>query len=1024
MMRIPPAALVRTSPAKACALVLQCRRVAWNSDATKFPQSTSGTTTTSSATQFSSPTVEYLRHRDKLPRSPHDGSGDRGLPRRAQNNPAPTQLNETINAKELLQQALASRSITSFQENCEALLALERRKLYAVHRPTTTLSPSNYVQLFHCARLFLRSSPHASLHHPVVVQLLDVFLELWAKPHAPTQLSDDVASNEWQCDHDATMHKAVAAALMALPPRDALHVMSECCLDNALVELCNEENHQQSSARGPLGVRGSVEHTAAVMQWCLQHVDTKAQKALLNRAVKRNAAASLPVSAAVFLQRVRTAQSPLVVAAVISSMISLGSRSSKSFALDLCDAYVNAHVKVPQVERDALYGVIRSATEAAAIVGDSELVARLIFVLFRVKGALCAPPHVVSTSASSVMDALRQWWQSSPMSSSGLSENATDTGFDETVAVLLKDTIHAAIKERGVDHAEALFEALRTGCTWRAVSSMSLELLDALARLNVTSAENTDETLQRRAMDILGRMAVVYPRQPSSSDEKRMTLAVRRTMQLHFEYIPVWIPLLHTPAATASNVPPPSSTTLYWPRPKNPIRSLELYERLPYRNAMRRDVRYLALSSASFLQSSDGGAQRDKLLKDEEDEESSNDELMHRTSSILLAATWALGCLCWDRGMDVTQWTNVIGLQPTPAGHPTAKWLITTLSAASSRLAVFHVVCGVLQRCGCPTLRHPLQFLEWSDAQLRAVTSSTLRCSTADAILNALVQQPLWKLEGQETSVVEEHRRRLVARCCEALLNGGANDGSVLGCSAVRCIAPPHDVTVPVALQGIAAGSMAAVLHPSIAALSAAQVLEFVASMRQGKQRPCYVFVPWEVMSPRKTLNAAGLCANLAASLRGHDVIIVPVVVSLGPQPPSNASETVQPLVESVLSVVLQHLPATVMEVTVWAESAAVASSELRSVLSNPSNKRIEVIGVTDLHRKQSLLGIQEVFSRDSPSSFKHNFGKLRQSANNVGAAADTASETNVYGAIRAKAGSAGGLRRGAAVSPQHQKER
>ncbi|CUG91221.1 Hypothetical protein, putative [Bodo saltans] len=1012
------------------------------------------------AGEYTSPTAEYLRHRSRgdashiaaeaLPSSRSSSTMTKG--------PPTLKHSEAAQVSEFLQNALTARSISGFQDNCEALVALEKRKLYAVHRPTSPLNPNDYIKLFHCAKSLLRSSPLTSLHHPVVVQLLDVFLELWGKPRSPHHITTavhSIESNTWQSDHDEIMCCTVAAALAALPPRDALQVMSACCIDNALVELYEEE--QRTAAQGQVPPqRGSAEHTASVMLWCLEHSDARSQKALALQAVKRAAAGTTrpPPQVSTFLQRIRTAQHPSVVAVMVSSMILLGSSSSKLLALALCDAYVTAWVKVRGVDRDALYGVIRAATEAAAVVGDSELVARFIFVLFRVKGVLCAPTTTSipeATSSPSLSMAVRNWWQSSPSTVSGLlSESALDAEFDETVAVLLKDTMHAAIKERGMAHAEALFESLRTGCTWKAVANMSLELLDGLAKENVrpTAANanievrSEEDTLQRRALAVLGKMAMVYPRHPTSVDEKRMTLAVRRAMQLHFEYIPVPVPPSQ-PTSIGTTTGHTGGGVLYWPRPKNPIRSLELYERLPRGNLMRRDVRYLALSAASFLQGNDSSERFASLLQEEEEEVLNNTHAVtvnaSSSSSLLLAATWTLGCLCWDAsGIDAARWREVV-LRPANEESDlpilrgaSLEWVRRIFSVPTSRLAVLYIACGVLQRGGCPPLRHPRKLLDWCELELSAAPTEVKR-GTADVIAASLIQQPPWKMEGSDADALEEYRQRLLQTCSQYLI--GCN---VEKKNSVTCVVPPQrrrgEAGLGLRLQppstfnpAVGGGSVApedsiVLLHSSVAAIPEAHFLDFVRGTGLGEKRHCHVVVPWELLSMSQPAAGAVQLRHLLRSLlHNFPKMCVAVVVEEFGAPSVDAELSHQ----CVAGAARAMLKKTTSSVTVWADNVAVASAELKSVLASFPG-RVDVTGpTTGQSNNESLRDLQQLLSLDPSQRLLRSVPQHTTNQYTTNRAG-TETRKEPDGGLRSssKPGAVGGLRRNSSLHSQQQQQK
>jgi hypothetical protein len=787
--------------------------------------------------------------------------------------------------------------------------------------------------------------------------MLDVFLELWGKPRNPHTASplSDGAAPEWMHEGDNAMCHVVASALRALPPRDAIAVMAVCCLDNHIVELYEEEaEHKTATASAPRPKRGSAEHTCAVLRWCFWHSDPQRGRFVSSLpsggddgATKR--APSSDVKKEVFEQRLRAAQHPAVVAAVVSAMILIGAGSPRACALELCDAYVALWLRAPStVGREAVHTVIRSATEAAAIAGDSELVTRLIFLLFRIRGALALPTLSSAQeqgSRMSIPGIVRQWM--SGMSSAPQDDTQQmDSEFDITVAVLLQSAIRAASSERGIEHAEQLFETLRTGCTWRAASAMGLEVLDALVKLNVVwqrgvganddAAATQDDfaALSQRAFAVLGKLALMYPRSPSPSDERTMQLAVRRTMQIHFEYLPTSV---HTVVSSLT-----AQQYLYWPRPRHPMRSLELYERLPLGSMMRRDVRYLALSSACFLQNNDR-SYFGKIISEQQADTAQGREFLPSASVYLLTATWVLGCLCWEGNEAV--WRSGMRSQ----GGQATTWLQNVLATPEHRIAVFHAVCGILLGHGCPAVRQQQLYLEWCSEILSTTTQVSVSISTADALLNALVQQPLWKMEGPDAPALMHGRKQLMSKCISILLNGGAPDL----CEKSRHLMLPQ-VLSPSA-DGSAAPKHAVILHPSVCTLTAAQFDEFLRErlLLSSSEASTAVLVAWELLSPTKSPStAAALCGLLRGSAFSERFI---VAVSVAGAPlPSHADAS--SWVDAVLTLATNE--GRFSDASVWAEDTD-GGCELPLLLS----RRVATVSARSSRRLQSLNEIQEVFA-------------------------------------------------------------
>jgi hypothetical protein len=556
---------------------------------------------------------------------------------------------------------------------------------------------------------------------------------------------------------------------------------------------------------------------------------------------------------------------------------------------------------------------------------------------------------------------------------------------------------------------------------------MSLELLDGLAKENIKQAPGggcAAETLQRRALAVLGKMAMVYPRQPTTVDEKRMTLAVRRTMQLHFEYLPVAVP----PGASGAG----GGSVLYWPRPKNPLRSLELYERLPRGNAMRRDVRYLALSAASFLQGNDSGARFATLLSEEDEERASSPQHAgtNITSSLLLAATWALGCLCWDScGIDSARWRAVFRPANEEGFVSTLResslgWVQRLFSASTSRVAVLYIVCGVLQRGGCPPLRHPQKFLDWCELELSSSPEAS-KCSVAEVVMTALVYQPQWKLEGSDADAVEDHRQSLLQVCCQAMLTA-AQAVPEPDQRLVTCVVPrrksfassQHQPRMQMWETCVYPNSSIVVLHPSVGSMSESRFKELLTGVGTGR---CCLVVPWELLSTARASFALQLRSHLSFAFSSFPNVAIAVVVDTFGPAPSIDSEPFQ-CVASALEAVLHAAAATSSCVSVWADDAAAASVDLKDILA-ASSRQVEVVGLTDLQRRQSLQEIQQFLSRDPRHVMKtataaatQQNSKLRSGMNNIGP------QANDGGLRKGKLGAAGGLRRAASSQPQQQK--
>lgn len=256
---------------------------------------------------------------------------------------------------------LLSRPLTrvALVEAADCCLTQERRSLYAVHRPFAagTGTPADLARLVGA----LVAAGLAEPHGRCVASLL---LELLRKPLHPARgalTAWDLAAD----DAAALEARVVAEVVEALDPAAALGWLAEEVLGHS---------PRQAAERGIGG-------TFAVHAFMVEQLR---QAGNGSSGSGPDGAAATPGSQLLF--------SPQLVASVASALFRTGNTARKQDALELLELAALSRL-TERFKHVVLFDehVAVQCAEAAATVGDSETVARLMFLLYRAKGALASP---------------------------------------------------------------------------------------------------------------------------------------------------------------------------------------------------------------------------------------------------------------------------------------------------------------------------------------------------------------------------------------------------------------------------------------------------------------------------------------------------------------------------------------------------------------------------------------------------------------------------------------------------------
>lgn len=295
--------------------------------------------------------------------------------------------------------------------------------------------------------------------------------------------------------------------------------------------------------------------------------------------------------------------SPIVMGAIAAAMLRSTTDGAKASALELLEAAalsrltrrssVGAHPAATETGKAAVLfneAVAVHCAEVAAVRGDVETVTRLIFLLYRARGALgCATlaEHrrqqraqrrwgVAALLPRTPVWMRAAWWSGdAPLTS--MDGDAADVRFEQTVVRLLRSVMHAALYhpprsgdpvDGSVAEALSLWDGLRGGTSWPGLAAMATEMLTYLVdqhRLLRTvggerdNGASADARLQQAGLRVytqLRRAAPAAPCHRTDAQQEVLHHCVALVMQLfsirtvvHLEKSDVVVPIVPTSAA-------------------------------------------------------------------------------------------------------------------------------------------------------------------------------------------------------------------------------------------------------------------------------------------------------------------------------------------------------------------------------------------------------------------------------------------------------------------------------------------
>ncbi|ORC85178.1 uncharacterized protein TM35_000371510 [Trypanosoma theileri] len=352
---------------------------------------------------------------------------------------------------------LAAKTRSAVEDVVGDFLRVERRRLYAIHRPSpcrntsTVTSPYEYI-------LVLQKLKSCDMGRDAKKVYL-VFAELLKKPLHPSQ-----AGMEWDLSDQGMMKvqaKALAEVMSALEGLDALLFAQSCLLSST--------NSTSSDASEPYHL----------LLYTLQRY---LREGGCNRTLERGMEGTEGEK--------RLIVTDIVVGAVAAALIRCGTTVTKHQAMELLQLASIARLRGIYVFTE---DIAVMCAEAAAIIGDTETVTRIIFLLYRFRGVLGQSVEPLKNTGSHITRVGSSLW-TRVVGNWGLlrsSEKTTESGenlvFQRAVARLLKSVIHATLHHLSntnlrisldaMKEAIRLFDDLRTGCDWDGIASMAVELL-------------------------------------------------------------------------------------------------------------------------------------------------------------------------------------------------------------------------------------------------------------------------------------------------------------------------------------------------------------------------------------------------------------------------------------------------------------------------------------------------------------------------------------------------------------------
>lgn len=461
----------------------------------------------------------------------------------------------------------------ALEELVHSFHSTEPPKLYAVYRPCgpgPSASPSHYLQLLRC----LCGSSAMAQYAPRVAE---VFFELLRKPLHPQHagLWDLTAAH-------ALTSKASAIQMVMDSTSDGREALSWLSL--------------QLQVSATQQTRDDSEH----LQWADD--GARLHAAMVERLHRGTSSSGKASRGARFCfgdpdGEALLTQSSGVLAAIAAAMIRAnGSRGEmKAMALDLlevvalsrlhaCGGGLSSH-STPPSPKVLLFNeqVAVHCAEAAALCGDSETVTRLIFLLYRARGALGFPTldehrregrggrRWVSEDLLQMPSRVTRWWwwtrcgvggdrvvggASHHYQHSRVVTDGTGEGpFEQAVIRLLKSAMHAvlypsirnpttALRPTVVEEALAFFDGLKNATTWAGVAAMGTELLLFLLKqrslrptpsaVSLPRDGSGEEQLRRAALHVYRHLCRTAPRRRRTEIQQGvLDFCIGTVMQLY-----------------------------------------------------------------------------------------------------------------------------------------------------------------------------------------------------------------------------------------------------------------------------------------------------------------------------------------------------------------------------------------------------------------------------------------------------------------------------------------------------------
>jgi hypothetical protein len=409
----------------------------------------------------------------------------------------------------------------AFCERMLFVLPKLRARLYSVHRPLD-VNPQDFEQLL--------TGCEVHGNHSFVASIVATFAAMMKQPLYPEVNAHILA---WSGASER-LSKCVRRASKLLPPADALTMIRRSVLElpdtTTNADMCNNVLH---ALQGQPDVR------------------------------------LLPGNKKLDLG---------VVASIAGALVRQG---DKEAAMELAEAAVHYRLREGPAVRDAEV-VAAECAEAAATLGNSELVARFSFVMFRGCGALSVP-----TKPSGIFS---DWWKTRVGRLDSQAQASVADTFEESLTQVLASSIRATLintdAEKGILDATALCNKLQSAASWDAQCAMTTVILAHMVKQHSGVAGDKTNLLQTTAVHLLASLADGSPAAASEKQVAGMADCVVMTMSLF---------------ASASHVALSCGRILTVHRALSPLRVVEFFSRLPAPGECRRRALPLMLSGCAGL---------------------------------------------------------------------------------------------------------------------------------------------------------------------------------------------------------------------------------------------------------------------------------------------------------------------------------------------------------------------------------------------------------------------------------------